>query len=77
MIDIQAIDGVHEPRLVARVEEVTPMIHGLREIHEHDAAFLVVKAEPAGTVEQLHGGADQVGRVVSWIGQPHARTLAV
>jgi hypothetical protein len=46
----EAIAGAHEPHLtclVARVEEVPPVIRGRREIHGHDAALLVRRCTAA------------------------------
>jgi hypothetical protein len=50
VVGIQAIEGAHKhglARLVARVEEVLPVIGGRREVHQHHAALLVMKPPQA------------------------------
>jgi hypothetical protein len=80
VVGVQAVEGVHEPGLtglVARVEEVPPVIRCGREIHQHHAACLIVKAGPVQAFEDLHGGANEVRRKIGGIGQPHGGTLAI
>jgi hypothetical protein len=80
MVGIESIEGMHEPglpRLVARVEEVPPVIRGRREVHQHHAALLVVEAGPVDAIQELHGGANEVGRVVGGIRQAYGGALAI
>ena len=70
IVGIQAVEGRHQPglaRLVARVEEVPPVIGCRREIGEHHAAFLVAKAGSVDPFEQLHAGANEVRRKIGGI----------